>query len=114
MRPATDYVVQYLFSYLAFTVPNIYRFPAGANRKWAQQGRLWRGTFGVYFCSKYNEYLFYFPFVACATEKRAFNYGTLHLMYCHFFGKNGLRQDVCEGHRYRRLRTLMNKLAVDT
>jgi hypothetical protein len=56
----------------------------------------------------------YFSFVVYTTERQVFNYGTLRSKHCHLYGKNGLRQDVCEGHRYRRCRTSMNQLAVDT
>jgi len=70
--------------------------------------------FSVYFCSEYNEYFFYFSFAVYATERQVSNYGTPRSMHCHLFGKNGLRQDVCEGHCYRMRRTSMNQLAVDS
>ena len=35
---------------------------------------MWRETFSVYFCSKYNEYFFYLSFVVYTTERQVFWY----------------------------------------
>jgi len=65
--------------------------PGRCERQMALEVRLWRETFSVYFCSKYNEYFFCFLFVVYTTEWQVVNYGTLRAMHCHLYGKNGIR-----------------------